>query len=143
MARATACARSAIRARLIAGDAEERLLNTLLTAFQAWGLLKAGGRQRTDSTHALANLRDLNRLELVGETLRYALNALARVAPEWVRGLVPAEWYVHYGCRFDSFHLPEARAARDELMRQIRAWYLVNRVGRFPVYALVIRLAPG
>jgi transposase len=110
---------SEFRARLIAGQAEERLLNTLLTAFQARSLLKGGGRQRTDSTHVLANLRDLNRLELVGETLRYALNASARLAPEWVRGIVPAEWYVRYGRRFDSFHLPQARTERDELMRQI------------------------
>ena len=37
---------------------------------------------RTDSTHVLAATRDLNRLELVGETLRATLNALATVAPE-------------------------------------------------------------
>jgi hypothetical protein len=36
-------------------------------------LLKARGRQRTDSTHVLASVRVLGRLELVGETLRAAL----------------------------------------------------------------------
>ncbi len=49
------------------------------------GLVKARGQQRTDSTHVLAAIRMLNRLELVGETLRATLNQLATVAPEWIR----------------------------------------------------------
>jgi transposase len=110
---------SEFRTRLAKGDAEERLLDTLLTAFRERGLLKAGGRQRTDSTHVLANLRDLNRLECVGETLRMALNELAQLAPAWVKHLVPAEWYVRYGRRFDSMHEPDSQAKRDELMLQI------------------------
>ena len=65
------------RSRLLAGSAEERLLHKLLEACQARGLLKARGRQRTDATHVLASIRALNRLELVGETLRAALNELA------------------------------------------------------------------
>lgn len=110
---------SEFRARLVAGNAEERLLDTLLQAFQERGLLKAGSRQRTDSTHVLANLRDLNRLECVGETLRSALNELAQLAPAWVRQLVPAEWYTRYGRRFDSMRQPDSQAKRDELMQQI------------------------
>jgi hypothetical protein len=46
-------------------------------------LIKARGRQRTDSTHVLAAVRALNRLEVVGETMRHALTTLAVVAPEW------------------------------------------------------------
>lgn len=103
----------------MAGHAEERLLDTLLTAFRERGLLKAGGRQRTDSTHVLANLRDLNRLECVGEALRSALNELAQLAPAWVRPLVPAAWYSRYGWRFDSMRQPDSQAKRDELMQQI------------------------
>jgi transposase len=66
------------RARLTAGGAERLLLDEMLEACKARGLLKARGRQRTDSTHVLAAARDLNRLELVGETLRAALE---RVVP--------------------------------------------------------------
>ena len=62
-------------ARLLAGSAEERLLHKLLDACQARGLLKARGRQRTDTTHVLASIRVLNHLELLGETLRAALLA--------------------------------------------------------------------
>jgi transposase len=71
---------SKFRARLLAGSAEMMLLDTLLERFKAQGLLKARGKQRTDSTHVLAAIRTLNRLESVGETLRAALNAVATVA---------------------------------------------------------------
>src|SRR3954454_10768680 len=77
------------RSRLLAGSAEERLLHKLLDACQARGLLKARGRQRTDATHVLASIRTLNRLELVGETLRAALNELATLAPDWLRSAAP------------------------------------------------------
>jgi len=59
---------SKFRARLIAGAAEMKLLDTMLERFKAQGLLKARGKQRTDSTHVLAAIRTLNRLESVGET---------------------------------------------------------------------------
>jgi transposase len=84
---------SAFRARLVTGAAEHLLLDTLLTLAQTQGLLKARGRQRTDSTHVLAAIRVLNRLERVGETLRAALNSLAVVAPAWVQALAPPQWY--------------------------------------------------
>src|SRR5215204_1739698 len=73
------------RARLLAGDASERLLARVLDTARDAGLLKARGRQRTDSTHVLAAVRDLNRIELLAETLRAALNAIAGVAPEPLR----------------------------------------------------------
>src|SRR3954454_19667221 len=66
------------RARLVAGRLEQGLLDTMLLArLRERGLLKARGRQRTDSTHVLAAVRAVNRLESVVETLRAALNALA------------------------------------------------------------------
>jgi transposase len=74
---------SACRTRLVAGEAAQLLLDALLTLAQAQGLLNVRGRQRTDSTHVLAAIRVLNRLERVGETLRAALNNLAVVAPAW------------------------------------------------------------
>jgi transposase len=52
------------------GKAERLLLDTLLKRLQEQDLIKVRGRQRTDSTHVLADVRGLNRLERVGETLR-------------------------------------------------------------------------
>jgi transposase len=77
------------RARLLAGGAAERLLARMLDVAHEAGLIKARGRQRTDSTHVLAAVRALNRLELVAETLRAALNAIAGVAPDWLRARSP------------------------------------------------------
>ena len=74
-------------------------------------LLKRRGRQRTDSTHVLAAVRVLNRLERVGETMRAALNDLAVIAPDWLRALAPAEWYQRYGERVENYHLPKTEAA--------------------------------
>jgi transposase len=51
---------SKFRTRLIAGTAEIQLLDTMLERFKAHGLLKARGKQRTDSTHVLAAIRTLN-----------------------------------------------------------------------------------
>jgi transposase len=60
------------RARLLAGDAGECLLEKLLGRCRERELIKARGRQRTDATHVLASIRVMNRLELLAETLRDA-----------------------------------------------------------------------
>jgi len=103
---------SEFRTRLVVGGAELLLLDTLLERVKEQGLVKARGRQRTDSTHVLAAVRTLNRLERVGETLRAALNELAAVAPEWLQALAPAAWYERYGRRVENYRLPKTEAAR-------------------------------
>jgi transposase len=84
-------------------------------------LLRPRGRQRTDSTHVLAAVRTLNRLERVGETLRAALNELAGTAPGWLRALAPAEWYERYGERVENYDLPKSEAERRRLAEAIGA----------------------
>src|SRR5262245_17557671 len=112
---------SEFRARLVAGGAELLLLDAMLARFTAAGLLKARGRQRTDSTHVLAAIRWLNRLECVGETLRHALNSLATVAPAWLRPRLDPAWAERYGPRFDEFRLPKDPAGRRALAEAIGA----------------------
>ena len=104
---------SEFRDRLLAGSAEELLLDKLLERCRALGLLTARGQQRTDSTHVLAAIRVLNRLELVAETLRAALNAVATVAPDWLQALTPLAWYERYSRRIEESRLPKATAARE------------------------------
>jgi transposase len=104
---------SEFRDRLLAGSAEELLLDKLLERCQALGLLKARGQQRTDSTHVLAAIRVLNRLELVAETLRAALNAVATVAPAWLQAITPLAWYERYSRRIEESRLPKDKAARE------------------------------
>jgi transposase len=110
---------SEFRTRLVAGQAELLLLDTFLARVREYGLLKARGRQRTDSTHVLAAIRVLNRLELVGETLRHALNSLAVVAPDWLRAQAPAVWFDRYGRRMENYHLPKTATAREALAATI------------------------
>jgi transposase len=110
---------SEFRSRLVTGQAEQQLLDRLLEQLQAQGLLQTGGRQRTDSTHILAAVRDLNRLERVGETLRAALNSVAVVAPDWLQRRAPPEWYERYGRRVENYSLPKTDAARQALAATI------------------------
>jgi transposase len=112
---------SEFRARLLAGQAEQRLLTALLNLLKQRGWLKGRGRQRTDSTHVLAAVRTLNRLELVGETLRHTLNVLAEVAPTWLRAQAPAAWYDRYSRRIEDYRLPPTKAERDRYGEQIGA----------------------
>jgi transposase len=93
---------SEFRSRLVAGQAETLLFETLLTHLHTLGLVKPRTRQRTDSTHVLAAIHVLNRLECVGEALRQALNTLASSAPEWLRAWVPTRWFDRYGRRFEE-----------------------------------------
>jgi transposase len=105
--------------RLLPGHAELLLFETMLTLCRERGLLKAKGRQRTDSTHVLAALQTLNRLECVGETLRHALNVLATAAPDWLQSWVPVTWCARYSQRFADYRLPPERPARSALAAQI------------------------
>src|SRR3954447_18303052 len=110
---------SEFRSRLIEGKAEQRMLDTLLDRLRDLGLVKPRGRQRTDSTHVLAAVRGLNRLERVGETLRAALNEVAVMAPAWLQALAPAEWYERYGSRIENYRLPKTDTARQDLAAAI------------------------
>src|SRR5919106_4745552 len=101
------------RARLVAGQAEHRLLDTMLERFKTRGLVKARGRQRTDSTHVLGAVRDLHLLELVGETLRATLDDLAAVVPDWLRSLAQPAWFERYTRRLEDYRLPKGREARE------------------------------
>ena len=116
-----ASALSEFRQRLIAGAMEELLLTTLLTQLTDRGIIKARGTQRTDSTHILAAVRSLNRLELLIETVRHALNRLAAVAPTWLHPRIHPDWADRYSHRAENFRLPKAETARQVLASQVGA----------------------
>jgi transposase len=107
------------RARLLTDDAEALLFDTVLGLFRDAGLLKARGKQRTDSTHVLAAIRVLHRLENVGETMRHALNCLAISAPDWLRQHADLAWLERYGRRVEQYRLPKEDAQRQALAATI------------------------
>ena len=107
---------SEFRARVAGHGLEARVLDLLVAALVDKGLVKARGKQRTDSTHVLAAVRDLNRLELAGESVRAALEALAAAAPQWLaEALDVSGWAAGYGVRIDSWRLPTSKTKRAQL----------------------------
>jgi transposase len=118
------------RQRLLAHDAAQRLLDTFLTTCKARGWLKARSTQRTDSTHVLAAIRTLHRLECVLEAMHAALNQLSAAAPEWVQQRVALEWYDRYGLRSDQVRLPKEASKREALAHQVGVdgYQLLDRV---------------
>ena len=101
---------SAFRARLAQGDAADRLLQLMLTRLTGAGLLRSGGRQRTDATHVLASVRRLSRLELVGESVRAALEELAVADGDWLLALIEPDWDKRYGRKVEIGKVPGGKA---------------------------------
>jgi transposase len=112
---------SEFRLRLLDQQQETLLLDRLLDVCKQRGWLKAGGKQRTDSTHVLARVRSLSNLECVGETLRAALDDLAALAPEWLVSQISADWFERYSHRVENYRLPKAESQRTALAQQIGA----------------------
>ena len=102
------------RQRLLSGKHDLLLFDLLLTRLREAGYLKVRGRQRSDSTHVLAKIRSLNRVEGVGETFRAALNSLAVAAPEWLKGQLQADWVDRYQYRIEDYRLPVGKQARED-----------------------------
>jgi len=125
---------SEFRLRLITGGIEPELLDTLLTLLQERGLLQARGKQRTDSTQILAAIRTINRLELVIETVRQALNRLAVVDSDWLWPRIQKGWLERYELRAENSRLP-----KDDTKRQVRA----AQVGADGVALLTAVYTPG
>lgn len=110
---------SRFRQRLIKADAESRLLDAIVEKCRQQGLLKERGKARTDSTRILSSVRRINRLELIGETLRTTLNRLAVVAPEWLQEQVDNSWYSRYAKRFEKEKKPRGAEKAMALAEQI------------------------
>ena len=85
---------------------------------KAQGLLKAGGKQRSDATHILAQVRALNRSECVVESLRAALNVIATADPEWLKAWVPKTWFERYSLRVEESRLVKGKQARVAYLAQ-------------------------
>ena len=107
---------SEFRGRVAARGLEEAALDALLAKLAAEGLVRAGGKQRTDSTHVIAAVRALHTTELAGESVRAALEALAAACPDWLaaRFCLP-DWDRRYGTPVTTWRRPPGKAGRDGL----------------------------
>src|SRR5437764_8220708 len=112
---------SEFRLRLVEEGTETLLLDRLLEVCKERGWLKAGGKQRTDSTHVLARVRSLSNLQCVGETLRAVLDDLATLAPDWLVQHISPDWFERYSHRVENYRLPKTESQRTALAQQIGA----------------------
>ncbi|MEV6963461.1 IS1182 family transposase, partial [Streptomyces sp. NPDC051207] len=110
---------SEFRDRLIGADGGREILDAVLAAARRRGLITARGRARTDSTHVLSAVGELNQLELVAETLRSALNAVASAAPDWLSEHARPDWFKHYATRAEDSRFPKERTRRDQAYRRV------------------------
>lgn len=104
---------SEFRQRLLSNEKDLLVFDLFLTQLREQGYLKLRGQQRTDSTHVLAKIRSLNRVEGVGETFRAVLNSLAVVAPEWLKEQWQEVWIERYEHRVEDYRLPDGKQARE------------------------------
>jgi transposase len=104
------------RSRVSEAGLEQAALDALLERMAADGLVKAGGKQRTDSTHVTAAVAALNRLELAGESVRAALEALAAAHPDWLaQRICVSDFTRRYGIPVTSWRPPLSEAKRRDL----------------------------
>lgn len=69
----------------------------------------------------MAAIRVLNRLEEVTESMRAALNEVAKVASDWLKQTSSPEWFRRYSCRVEQSRLPRNKAAREEFATEVAA----------------------
>lgn len=110
---------SNFRERLEKHGKERVYFDALLARLKALGFVKKRGRQRTDSTHILALVRQLSRLELVWETLRVTLRAIEKAAPTWYLEHLPESFRTMYTEEKSDFRLTDAE--REKALRQAGA----------------------
>jgi hypothetical protein len=107
------------RERLVAHGAEDLVLEPVLQVSRKFGWLKAGGKQRTDSTAVLASVRALNSLESVGESMRATLNVIAEIEPDWLTANLDPDWFDRYVHRFEMARFPKAESKKEQLRKQV------------------------
>jgi transposase len=96
---------SEFRDRLAEPGRADALLEVVLQRLKTAGLIRPGQAVRTDSTHVLAAVRALNRVEHAGESLRAALEEIAGIWPEWIVPLLDPGWHHRYSRKVETGRL--------------------------------------
>jgi len=96
---------SEFRDRLAEPGRADGLLEIVLDRLKAAGLIRAGQVVRTDSTHVIAAVRMLNRVEHAGEALRAALEEIASISPQFIVPLLDPGWHLRYSRKVETGRL--------------------------------------
>src|SRR5579859_3327911 len=116
------------RKRLLLHGREGVVFERVVAYLRERGYVKAGGKQRTDSTHIVGQVIDLSRLEMVWETMRVALNALISSDAPWVLKWVPASFVQTYSVRRSDYQLRDAEVAPALQTAGEEGQWLVNQI---------------
>src|SRR5438045_4451546 len=107
------------RQRLLAAQAQDLVLEPILQLCRERGWLKARGKQRTDATAVLARVGALSSLEILGESMRDTLDAIAEQEPDWLQAHLNPEWFDRYVDRFELARLPKSETQRQLLCQLV------------------------
>ncbi|NTW03131.1 MAG: hypothetical protein HGA19_17935, partial [Oscillochloris sp.] len=99
----------AFRIRLRTHQAEGRIFDAVLARLKELGMYKPRGTQHTDSLAVRSPTRPLHRLELVADSVRYAVKAIIHVDRAWAQRVIPAEWEERYTQRCKSERMAEEK----------------------------------
>jgi transposase len=118
------------RRRLVENEKEALVFDTVLKKVKALGFLKKKSKQRTDSTHVLAVVQKLSRLELVTETMRVTLRAIQQADESWYQQAIPAAFAEVYVETRRDYRLSDAE--RQAALRQTGAdgFWLLDLIAR-------------
>jgi transposase len=119
---------SAFRHRLKANKQERLLFDNLLGRLQSLGLVRSGGKMRTDSTHILALMEKLSRMELITETLRLAVLGIQEFAPDWAAARLPEVFLETYSKRQSEYGMSDAEIQAKWLQSGRDGWWLVGQI---------------
>jgi len=132
------------RKRLLAHGKESLIFEEVLKKIESLGFLKKRGYQRTDSTHVLAVVRQLSRLENLSEGLRMALKAVEQADGAFYKAKLPALYREHWSKPLSDYQMTddERKAALQRVgedMHWLLGFLKTNRASflRFPELEVV------
>lgn len=95
------------RKRLAENGKESLIFEHLLEKIKSLGFLKKRKHQRTDSTHVLAKIRRLSRLENLSEGLRVALRAIYKADRTFYETRIPVLYTEHWSKPLSDYQMTD------------------------------------
>jgi transposase len=105
------------RKRLVEHGKESLIFQQLLEKIKSLGFLRKHKHQRTDSTHVLAKVRDLSRLENLTEGLRVALKAIEKAHVAFYQTKIPILYREHWSKPLNDYQMTDAE--REQILKRL------------------------
>lgn len=101
------------RQRLLAHGKDSLIFDQLLKKISSLGFLHKRGYQRTDSTHVLAVVRHLSRLENLSEGLRVALQAIEKADAVFYQHKLPSLYKEHWSKPLSDYQMTDDERKKE------------------------------